>query len=297
MKSISCPHLMRRNEIVTMQSFDWDDAFANMAHVENSHLLPDFWAKRAAVYRAALSGERLDEDIAYGDGPRQKLDIVWPDGAVQGLAVFVHGGYWMRLDKSYWTDLAEGARLRGWAVCIPSYTLTPQARIQAITAEIGSAIAVAARRVEGPICLSGHSAGGHLVSRMLCDDSPLPSDVLARIQHTLSISGLHDLRPLMHTQMNETLNLDAAEASHESAVLHTPAGVSPLTCWVGGGERPEFIRQSRLMTLMWQGLDVPTRCHIDDGHNHFTILEGLKQADAPITDAFLGAATFEGNDT
>lgn len=280
-----------------MQSIDWDDAFANMAHVENSHLLPEFWAKRAAAYRQVLPSERLTQDIAYGDGLRQKLDIVWPEGPVRGLAVFVHGGYWMRLDKSHWTDLAEGACARGWAVCIPSYTLTPEARIAEITAEIGRAIAVAAARVEGPICLAGHSAGGHLVTRMLCDDSPLAEDVRSRIQHTLSISGLHDLRPLMHTKMNETLKLDAAEAVGESAVLHAPAGSSPLTCWVGGGERPEFIRQSRLMTMMWEGLDVPTRCHIDSEHNHFTILEGLKQADTPITDAFLGTLTSEGNDT
>lgn len=280
-----------------MQSTDWDDAFANMAHVEDSHLLPEFWAKRAAAYRQALPSEKLTQDIAYGDGLRQKLDIVWPEGPVRGLAVFVHGGYWMRLDKSHWTDLAEGACARGWAVCIPSYTLTPEARIVEITAEIGRAIAVAAARVAGPICLAGHSAGGHLVTRMLCDDSPLPEDVRFRIQHTLSISGLHDLRPLMHTRMNETLKLDAAEAARESAVLHTPAGSSRLTCWVGGGERPEFIRQSRLMTMMWEGLDVPTSCHIDSGHNHFTILEGLKQAHTPITDAFLGTLTLEGNDT
>lgn len=279
-----------------MHTINWDDAFANMAHVENAQALPDFWASRATAYRATLPSETLEQDIAYGTGARQRLDIVWPEGAVQGLAVFVHGGYWMRLEKSHWTDLAEGARARGWAVCIPSYTLTPHARISAITGEIGQAITTAASRVDGPICLAGHSAGGHLVTRMLCDDSPLTEALRNRIRHTLSISGLHDLRPLMRTQMNETLNLDAQEANAESAVLHPPAGDSPLTCWVGGGERPEFIRQARLMALMWAGLDTPTCCHIDGTHNHFTILEGLKDAQSPITDALLGTPPTEGND-
>ena len=142
---------------------DWDDAFANMAHVEGSHELPAFWAARAEAYRAALTPGLLESDISYGDGSRQRLDIIRPEGAGRGLAVFVHGGYWMRLDKSYWSDLAEGARARGWAVCIPSYTLTPQARIHEITAEIGKAISCAAAQVVGPIRLAGHSAGGHLV--------------------------------------------------------------------------------------------------------------------------------------
>jgi acetyl esterase/lipase len=267
---------------------DWDDAFANMAHVENSHMLPEFWATRASAYRAALPAGVIDEGVAYGTGARQVLDIVWPEGRPKGLAVFVHGGYWMRLDKSHWSDLAEGVRAQGWAVCIPSYTLTPQARISDITAEIGAAITTAAERVEGPIRLAGHSAGGHLVTRMLCDDSPLGEAIRGRIEHTLSISGLHDLRPLLHTAMNETLHLDVDEARVESAALHRPFGTSPLTCWVGAAERPEFIRQAQLMDMMWQGLDVPTRCHIEAAHNHFTILEGLKDDDAPITQAFTG---------
>ncbi|WP_417771103.1 alpha/beta hydrolase [Stappia sp.] len=269
---------------------DWDDAFANMAHVENSHELPGFWSARAADYRARMQagGHRLDLDIAYGTHPRETYDIVWPEGPPRGLAIFVHGGYWMRLDKSFWTDFAEGARARGWAVCLPTYTLTPEARISDITAQIGRAIASAAARVAGPIRLSGHSAGGHLVTRMLCTDSPLEADVRARIVHTLSISGLHDLRPLLHTKMNDTLHLDLAEARAESAVLAEPGLAAPLTCWVGGGERPEFIRQARLMAEIWSGLDVPTTCRVDGDHNHFSVLEDLKDPASAITAAFVG---------
>ncbi|MEO9529675.1 alpha/beta hydrolase [Roseibium sp.] len=275
---------------------DWDDAFANMKHVKDSAELPDFWAARAAGYRADLTrgGHRLDLDIAYGSHPREKFDIVWPDGTPKGLAVFIHGGYWMRLEKAHWTDFAEGARAKGWAVCVPSYTLAPEARIHEITAQIGQAISTAAGLVDGPIRLSGHSAGGHLVTRMLCSDSPLSGSVSERIAHTLSISGLHDLRPLMHTGMNRTLNLDLEEARAESAVLAQPAAAAPLTCWVGGGERPEFIRQARLLSDMWTGLDVPVRCEIDGNHNHFTILEGLKQPGSPITTAFVGPVPQEG---
>lgn len=265
---------------------DWDDAFANMAHVPGSGALPERWANDAAAYRA--SGVKVETDIAYGDAPREKLDIVWPDDTPKGLAVFVHGGYWMRLSKSDWTHYAEGARARGWAVALPSYTLTPDIRIAGITAQIGRALTVAAERVAGPIHLSGHSAGGHLVTRMICDDTPLPPNVLARIEHTLSISGLHDLRPLMKTAMNDTLHLDAAEAMAESAVLHSPAGTPRVTAWVGGGERPEFIRQARILAAIWQGLDAQTACLVDGDHNHFTVIEGLRQADSAITRMLVG---------
>ena len=271
-----------------MQNRDWDDAFANMAHVEGSEKLPAFWADRAAAYRA--DAVRIDEDIRYGPADRALIDIVWPDGTPKGLAVFVHGGFWIRMDKSHWTDLAEGARANGWAVAFPQYTLAPEARISEMTQQVAAAIALAAEKVDGPIRLAGHSAGGHLVSRMICTDSPLPAAVLERTQHVLSLSGLHDLRPLMWTAMNDLLKLDEAEAVAESAALLRPHERANLTAWVGGGERPEFIRQTKLLTMMWDGLDVPIREVIEGDHNHFTVLEALKDANSPLTRAFVGDA-------
>ncbi len=272
-----------------MKAVDWDDAFANMAHVPDSQELPAFWTKRAQQYRtdASTQNTRIDIDVPYGAHARELFDIVWPDASPKGLVVFVHGGYWIRLDKSYWTDLAEGARANGWAVCLPSYTLAPEARISDITNQIGRAIVKASELVSGPIRITGHSAGGHLVSRMACENSPLPLNVQQRIQHTVSISGLHELRPLLHTQMNESLRLDIEEASNESAILQRPIKNTSMTAWVGGGERPEFIRQARLLELVWQGLDADIKCVIDSDHNHFTVIEGLKNPDSKITQELL----------
>lgn len=265
---------------------DWDDAFANMAHVAGSELLPQQWTDSAAAYRA--SGVQVQQDIPYGDHPREQFDLIWPDATPKGLVVFIHGGFWMRLDKSYWSDFAEGARAQGWAVCVPSYTLAPDARISHMTTQIARVLHAAAGKVDGPIRIAGHSAGGHLASRMICDDTPVEAATLSRIEAVQSISGLHDLRPLMHTAMNDVLHLDEAEAVRESAVLHRPARAVPYCAWVGGGERPEFIRQSQLMVQMWQGLDMPARCVVDGSHNHFTVLEGLRRPDSAITMNLLG---------
>jgi acetyl esterase/lipase len=265
---------------------DWDDAFSNMAHVDGSEKLPAFWADRAARYRA--SGVRLDEDIRYGDADRELMDIVWPDEAPKGLAVFVHGGFWIRMDKSHWTDLAEGARANGWAIAFPQYTLAPEMRIAQMTRQVAAAIALAADKVDGPIRLAGHSAGGHLVTRMVCADSPLPAPVLNRIQHVLFLSGLHDLRPLMWTAMNELLKLDEAEACAESVALQRPNDRANVTAWVGGGELPEFIRQTKLLAMMWDGLNADIREVIEGKHNHFTVLDSLKEANSPLTRAFIG---------
>jgi hypothetical protein len=147
---------------------------------------------------------------------------------------------------------------------------------------------MAAAQVSGPIRLAGHSAGGHLVTRMLCEDSLLESSVFNRIVATLSISGLHDLRPLLKTKMNATLGMTTEEATLESAALHLPRGRSPLTVWAGGDERPEFIRQSELMANVWTGFDVPTHLVVEPGRHHFSVIDGLKDPASPITRMLVG---------
>ncbi|WP_424931244.1 alpha/beta hydrolase [Amaricoccus macauensis] len=265
---------------------DWDDAYDNMGHVPGATALPACWAEEAANYRA--SGIPVDLDIPYGTSPRERLDIVWPEVQPKGLAVFIHGGYWMKLSKSDWTHLAEGAHARGWAVALPSYTLAPDARISAMTRQIGAAITCAAERVEGPIRLSGHSAGGHLACRMICTNTPLPVQVRDRIEAVVSISGLHDLRPLLRTRMNATLDLDLEEARAESPALLEPCDIARLTAWVGGGERPEFIRQSELIASIWSGLGCDTALRIDGDHHHFSVIEGMRDPASPLSEALLG---------
>jgi arylformamidase len=266
---------------------DWDDAYANRAHIPGADEIIATWDPSAAAFRARL-GARARLDLAYGPAPRHRLDLFLPDETPKGLAVFVHGGYWMAFDKSAWSHVAAGAVAAGWAVALPSYTLAPEARIGGITQEIAAAIAHAGGLVDGPIRLSGHSAGGHLVSRMACADGPLDPVVRARLAHILSISGVHDLRPLRATKMNETLNIDDAEARSESPALLDPVPGTRLTAWVGAAERPEFVRQTDLIVTAWSLPGVATRAHHDPHRHHFDVIAGLADRLHPLTRAFTG---------
>lgn len=264
---------------------DWDDAFANAPYIEDAESYAKQWAALAQGFRD--SARDADLDIAYGPAPRARLDLFHPDAATpKGLVVFVHGGFWKAFDKSVWSHLTAGPLARGWAVAMPSYTLAPEARINQITAQIAQAVTLAAAQLEGPIHLAGHSAGGHLVTRMICADTALPASVTRRIGHVLSISGLHDLRPLCLTAMNQTLRLDADMARTESPVLHRPLAPIPVTCWVGGDERPEFLRQSALLREAWQG-DCPARLHLAAGLHHFNVIAGLDDPDSELTRCLL----------
>lgn len=265
---------------------DWDDAYANAAHIPGAADHPPRWQRAAAEFRDTL-GSRARE-IRYGDAPAERIGLFRPEGEPHGLVVYVHGGYWQRFGRQDWSHLAAGPLARGWAVAIPGYTLCPGIRVSGITRQVGTAIARAGSEVAGPIRLTGHSAGGHLVSRMLCTGAPLPEEIAARIVNTVSISGVHDLRPLLRTRLNDALRLDRDEARAESPALLEPREGVRLTCWVGAAERPEFIRQNALLANIWAGLGAETRAVECRGRHHFNIIDGLAEPDSPLTQALLG---------
>ena len=267
---------------------DWDDAYANGAYIEAAADYPLKWARMAAEFRQLMAAKQLaDLDIVYGESERQRLDIFRPENELRGLVVFVHGGYWRAFDKSYWSHLATAAIGRGWAVAVPSYGLAPTVSISEITSQTGAAIGKAASIIGGPIRLTGHSAGGHLVTRMICLDSPLAPDLQQRIERVVSISGLHDLRPLLKTKMNDDLRMLEAEAVAESAALKQPIEDVELVCWVGAEERPEFVRQSELLANIWTGYGIETSVHRAPGQHHFDVIDGLVDPRSALSEALL----------
>lgn len=270
---------------------DWDDAYANAPNIPGGDRWPEAWVEPARAFREGL-GARAELDIAHGRSERERLDLFVPEGVPRGLVVFVHGGFWIRLDKSYWSHLAAGPLARGWAVAMPSYTLAPDARVARIAREVAAAIGVAAERVAGPIHLTGHSAGGHLVTRLVSharnEPPPLPADVLDRVARVVSISGVHDLRPLLGTVLNETIRLDAAEADRESPAMLLPHEGVDVIAWVGQSERSEFVRQSDLLANVWRGLGARTELVVEPDRHHFDVIDGLADPASPLADALLG---------
>lgn len=257
-----------------------DDAYANAAYIPGGDAYPEKWSQLAAAFRDATLCEI---DLPYGETARQRFDLFHPPRLARGLVVFVHGGYWLRFDKSFWSHLAAGPLAHGWAVAMPSYDLCPDVRVSQIADQIAAAVTVASARVPGPIRLVGHSAGGQLVARMT---SPrLGADWQARIEKVVAISPVADLAPLMKTSMNADLRIDETEVATESPV-HLPVPQVPVTVWVGADERPVFLDQAQALTDAWKCTQV-----VETALNHFTIIEGLADPQSVLTAAVVGEAS------
>jgi arylformamidase len=258
------------------------------AQYNNRALVPEYaehFRRWAADSADAMRSQARELDVRYGGGPNEHLDIfptAQPDAPV---LVFIHGGYWRSLDKRDHSFVAPPFTRAGVCVVIPNYALCPAVTIPQITMQMVQAVAWTWRNIRrhggdpSRIVVAGHSAGGHLAAMMLACVWPayardLPPDL---VKHALSISGLHDLEPIMHTPfLQPTLQLTGEQVRLASPALLPPPAQGTLATVCGGDESQEFLRQHQLIRETWGAGVVPV-CEALPGLNHFTALEALAQ--------------------
>jgi arylformamidase len=192
-------------------------------------------------------------DLRYGPGPKETLDLFVPAVGASGTFVFWHGGYWRALDKSDFSFVAEPFVARGHAVAVVNYDLCPDVSIATIVGQARRAVQWIVRegamRGADParIVVGGHSAGGHIAAMLYTTEWAEHGLAQDPIVGGISLSGVHDLAPLVQFSFNTDFKLDDAEAARLSPTNLQPRSRVPLLLAVGADETSEFIRQTEIL--------------------------------------------------
>lgn len=252
-----------------------DAAYNNRAVEPRLEAIKDDWAMRSD---ALYAGTRVARNLAYGTGPRQRLDFFHARSNGRPTLAFIHGGYWQWNEKEPHAFVAEGMLAHDINVALIEYTLAPAATLSQIVAEIAASIAWLVLRLPGELgagtglVVSGHSAGGHLTAMA----AGLPGVTAA-----LPISGLFDLEPIRLSYLNHSIAMSYAEASANSP-MNLALPEVPVTVAVGGAELPELLRQSNEYAGALKRAGRPARELVLPGDNHFSILEQLARPDGAL---------------
>jgi arylformamidase len=238
--------------------------------------------------RASLA-PRLD--LRYGPGSKETLDLFVPAGPAHGTFVFLHGGYWRALDKSDFSFVAIPFVAHGIAVAVADYDLCPDVSIATIVDECRRAVAWIAHEggAHGAnpdrVVVGGHSAGGHLVAMLFATDWAAAGFAREPLVAGVSLSGVHDLAPMVQFSFNADFKLDDAEAARLSPVRLAARSRAPLLLAVGADETSEFIRQTRILWDAWPanrpaGAQAPL---IVPGRHHFSVVADYADAKSVLT--------------
>src|SRR5689334_5073301 len=214
-----------------------DAAYDNNRAVANS---AELIAERNEASAKARAARKSVLDLPYGARDKNKIDLYPADDPNAPCLVFIHGGYWQRNSREMFANLIAGPYAHGWAAALPGYTLAPDASLTEIVAEINAALDWlaqngAAHGINGPVVLSGWSAGGHLTAQ--CLGHP-------RVSAGLAISGIFEMGPIRDTYLNEKLRLSDEEIV-ELSPLRLPMIDKPLAIAYGTAELPPLVADSR----------------------------------------------------
>jgi acetyl esterase/lipase len=260
-----------------------DAAYNNSAAVAGSAEIVAGWEKASEAWRKAHPGHLA---LPYGPKERNNWDLFPASDPGKPCLIHIHGGYWQTRSKETFTCLAEGVAAHGWSFALPGYTLAPGASLPEIVAEIRTALDWLDQHrrehgINGPLILSGWSAGGHLVAMAL--DHP-------SIQAGLGISGVYEIGPLRDTYLNDKLKLTDAEIAALSPLRLTPVK-KPMTIAYGTAELRALIANSRDFNAKRAAGHMAGDLLPVPGANHFTILEELRQPSGLLTRAALHLAS------
>ncbi|MFO1026144.1 MAG: alpha/beta hydrolase [Acetobacteraceae bacterium] len=252
-----------------------DAAYNNTEAVADSAVLNAAREVASSVFRTT-NGMHLD--LRYGKRDRNLWDLYPVSDPDAPCLVFIHGGYWQRNSKEQFASLIGGPHARGWSAALPGYTLAPDASLTEIVAEIRLALDWLAQHgpahgINGPVVLSGWSAGGHLTA--MCLDHPL-------VKAGLSISGVFELGPIRDTYLNEKLRLTEEEVATLSPMRLPPVN-KPLMVAYGTAELPPLVADSRHLHGIRADAHMPGPLVPVPDANHFTITHELRDADGLLT--------------
>jgi arylformamidase len=245
-------------------------------------VLADFQARSAHFYETS----QCDRDIRYGKNPRERFDLARGRGDNSPTVVHIHAGYWQTLSKEDFAFVAQGQLDLGYNVVLAEYTLPPQSSMTQIVEEVGRLLDhLTVNRNEfkvghGPVCLVGHSAGGHL--SLVHRSHPL-------LAYTMAISPLVDLEPISLSWLNAKLNLTPSEIDLYSPLRHIVKG-APMTVAVGAAELPELVRHASEYAAAAAKLGEEVDYVEIANRKPFSILEDLAYASGPLAMAL--ARTF-----
>ncbi len=245
-------------------------------------------------------------DLAYGPGPRNGLDVYRPADRADPapVVVFFYGGGWQSGGRGPYRFVGRVLTERGFVVVVPDYRVYPEARFPAFI-EDG---ALAVRWVRDTIAdhggdperivLMGHSAGAHIAAMLTLDRRYLSAAGVdpGIVRGTIGLAGPYDFLPITG-QTRQRIFAVEGDPAVTQPITFARADAPPMLLLTGDADETVRARNSTRLAERLGELGAPAEARLYPGIGHAGILMALVEpfrGQAPVlehTVAFIRRVT------
>jgi len=232
---------------------------------------------------APHDGYRAQTDIAYGENPRQNLDIYIPDHArpTSDVIVFFYGGRWESGDKADYRFVGQAFASMGYVVVIADYRLYPQVYFPVFVQDGAHAVAWTHAHIASyggnpdRIFLAGHSAGAYIAA-MLAVNSPYLHEAGVKrtwIKGMIGLAGPYDFLPFTDADVKDIFS--RAPDALTQPIHYVSPGLPPFLLLTGDEDTSVYPKNTHhLAQRLREAGDVVTE-RVYPGVAHIGILLSL----------------------
>ncbi|MDP4024541.1 alpha/beta hydrolase [Methylobacterium sp. NEAU 140] len=231
------------------------------------------------------SGGRLAaRNLAFGEGPRRRLDVYVPAAGAEGapVLVFFYGGSWQSGSKDDYAFVGHALAAQGFVTVLPDYRLFPAVRFPGFLEDGAAAVAWVRDNIAGyggdprRIVLAGHSAGAYNAVMLGLDPRYLTAAGVdpKAIRAVAGLSGPYDFLPLDQDTtikvFGEAADLPATQPMQFAGPLSPPAFLA-----TGDGDTTVRPRHTVSLAAKLRAAHVPVQERIYPGLDHRDTLLAL----------------------
>lgn len=225
-------------------------------------------------------GYTLTAGIAFGDLPRNKLDVYVPRVASTGprpVVVFIYGGGWESGERGDYKFVAEALTSEGFVVVIPDYRFYPDVLFPGFMADPAKAVKWVKTHVaefggdSEKVFIAGHSAGAQIAAMLTLNPEYLAVEGLkpADLRGMIGLAGPYDFLPLKKDRLKVIFGPE--DQRWKSQPINFVTGTNPpMLLMVGKVDGTVWPRNTynlaakiKLMGGPVEVVEFPTYGHID----------------------------------
>jgi acetyl esterase/lipase len=227
-------------------------------------------------------------DVAYGNDPRQRLDVYVPIHKKAGptpVVLFFYGGSWNSGDRNDYRFVGEALASEGYVAVIADYRLYPQVRYPDFLKDSARAFAWVHANIATyggdpeHLFLMGHSAGAYNAAMLVLDPRLLADVGLTNtaMRGWIGMAGPYDFLPIVNPDVRPVFFYPNSPPDSQP-INHISANVPPTLLLAARDDdlvNPQRNTGGLAKRLREEG--VPVSEHYYEGVSHITLVAALSK--------------------